>query len=188
MFWVLICTVHFNVCSCHVTYAFQSESTLYSCLDVKELLARSRCKIWTLSYCNTTWTWNHLVCKRTLNHLVKLVKWLSCMFWVLTCTVHLNLCSSHVTYVFQSDHESNSFKNFLFKITQLSPWKIYGYFFARSATFKGKHSFLWVPYFSISGEVSDMRYFCKGSLFTNGIKCCDFCWIYRMIVKLLQVL
>ena len=35
-----------TVCSCHVTYAFQSESTLYSCLNVKELLARSRCEIW----------------------------------------------------------------------------------------------------------------------------------------------
>ena len=33
------------VCSCHVTYAFQSESTLYSCLNVKELLARSRREI-----------------------------------------------------------------------------------------------------------------------------------------------
>ena len=33
------------VCSYHVTYAFQSESTLYSCLNVKELLARSRRKI-----------------------------------------------------------------------------------------------------------------------------------------------
>ena len=31
-----------TVCSCHVTYAFQSESTLYSCLNVKELLARNR--------------------------------------------------------------------------------------------------------------------------------------------------
>ena len=30
VFWVLICTVHLTVCSCHVTYAFQSESTLYS--------------------------------------------------------------------------------------------------------------------------------------------------------------
>ena len=30
---------HLTVCSCHVTYAFQSESTLYSCLNVKELLA-----------------------------------------------------------------------------------------------------------------------------------------------------
>ena len=26
----------------HVTYAFQSESTLYSCLDVKQLLVRNR--------------------------------------------------------------------------------------------------------------------------------------------------
>ena len=33
---------HLTVCSYHVTYAFQSESTLYSCLNVKELLARSR--------------------------------------------------------------------------------------------------------------------------------------------------
>ena len=34
-----------TVCSYHVTYAFQSESTLYSCLNVKELLARNRRKI-----------------------------------------------------------------------------------------------------------------------------------------------
>ena len=26
-----------TICSCHVTYAFQNESTLYSCLNVKEL-------------------------------------------------------------------------------------------------------------------------------------------------------
>ena len=34
-----------TVCSCHVTYAFQSESTLYSCLNVKELLPQSRREI-----------------------------------------------------------------------------------------------------------------------------------------------
>ena len=34
-----------TVCSCHVTYAFESESTLYSCLNVKEFLARSRREI-----------------------------------------------------------------------------------------------------------------------------------------------
>ena len=28
-----------TVCSYHVTYTFQSESTLYSCLNVKELLS-----------------------------------------------------------------------------------------------------------------------------------------------------
>ena len=35
--------------SCHVTYGFQSESTLYSCLNVKELFARNRRNIWSLS-------------------------------------------------------------------------------------------------------------------------------------------
>ena len=49
-----------TVCSYHVTYAFQSESTLYSCPNVKELLARS-------SNCNWTRTLNHLVRKETLN-------------------------------------------------------------------------------------------------------------------------
>ena len=39
---------------------------------VKELHARNRYDIWSLSDCNGTWTHNHLVCKRTLNHLVKL--------------------------------------------------------------------------------------------------------------------
>ena len=38
--------------SYQVTYAFQSESTLYSCLNVKQLLARSRREIWSLSDCN----------------------------------------------------------------------------------------------------------------------------------------
>ena len=65
-----------------ITYAFQSESTLYSCLNVKELLAQSRCKIWSLSDCNWTRTHNHLVCKRTLNHLAN---WLN--GWVLVYEV-----------------------------------------------------------------------------------------------------
>ena len=50
-----------------------------SCLNVKELLARNRREIWSLSDRNWTWTQNHLVRKRTLNHLAKLVKWLSCV-------------------------------------------------------------------------------------------------------------
>ena len=73
-----------TVCSCHVTYTFQSESTLYSCLNVKELLARSRLKLWRRSDFNWTRTQKHLVRKRTLNHLAK---WLSVRlrtkcFWV----------------------------------------------------------------------------------------------------------
>ena len=57
--WVLICMVHLTVRSYHVMYAFQSESTLYSFLNVKELLARNRHKIWSLSDCNWTRTQNH---------------------------------------------------------------------------------------------------------------------------------
>ena len=58
--------------SYHVTYAFQSESTLYSCLNLKELLARNRGEIWSLSDCNGTRTHNPLVRNQTLNHLAKL--------------------------------------------------------------------------------------------------------------------
>ena len=58
--------------SYHLTYAFQSGSTLYSCLNVKELLAWSRREIWILSDCNWTWTQNRLVRKRTFNHLANL--------------------------------------------------------------------------------------------------------------------
>ena len=51
MLWVLICMVHLIVCSYHVTYAFQSESTLFIWMNVKELLARSSREIWSLSDC-----------------------------------------------------------------------------------------------------------------------------------------
>ena len=69
----------------HVTCAFQGESTLNSCLNVMEVLAQSRREIWSLSDCNWTRTHNHLVHKRTLNHLAKLViklaKSLSVRLW-----------------------------------------------------------------------------------------------------------
>ena len=42
------------VCSYHVTYSFHCESTLHSCLNVKELIAQSRRHIWRLSDCNGT--------------------------------------------------------------------------------------------------------------------------------------
>ena len=65
-----------TVCSCHVTYVFQSESIHYSCLNVKELLAGSRHKIWGLSDCNSTRTQNLLVRKWTLNHFGQMVEYL----------------------------------------------------------------------------------------------------------------
>ena len=47
--WDLFDWYNLTVCSCHVTYASQRESTLYSCLNVKELLTRSRREIWRWS-------------------------------------------------------------------------------------------------------------------------------------------
>ena len=91
-----------TVSSFHVRYAFQSESTLSSCLNVKELLARNRCNIQSVIDCNGTRTHSHLVRKRTLNHLAKLAKWLNCavstylcgafdcMFW--SCHVRVSEC------------------------------------------------------------------------------------------------
>ena len=64
----------------HVTSAFQSGSTLYSSLNVKELLARNRRDTRSLSDSNGIRTHNHLLRKWTLNHLTKLTslaEWLS---------------------------------------------------------------------------------------------------------------
>ena len=61
------------VCYYQVTYAFQNESILYSSLNVMEFRARNRRDIWSLSDSNGIRTHNHLVRKRTLNHLVDCV-------------------------------------------------------------------------------------------------------------------
>ena len=58
-------------------YGFHSESTLYSWLNVKELLAPTANEIRSLSECNCTGTQDHLAGKQTLNHLDKLAKSLS---------------------------------------------------------------------------------------------------------------
>ena len=96
VFWVLICMVHLTVCSCHVTYAFQSESTLYSCLNVKELLTLSRRKIWSFSDCNWTRIQNHLVRKRTVNQLAKLACTVKHQEFIAFLVVHL-VCYKSVT-------------------------------------------------------------------------------------------
>ena len=78
----------------HVTYTFQSESTLHSCLNVKELLAWSMHEIWSLSDCNWAQTHIYLVHKQTLNHLAKLTslaKWLSAHLWTKGLWVRVQL-------------------------------------------------------------------------------------------------
>ena len=95
--------MHLTVCSYHVTYTFQTKSTLFSYLNVKRLLAQNRCNIWSLGDCNGTRIHKHLISKGTLNHLAKLPSGLSCvLIWVLICTVSLTVSFYHVAYVFQS--------------------------------------------------------------------------------------
>ena len=48
LFHIFVTRVYLTVCSSHVTCAFQSESTLYSCLNFKELFARNRRGIYLL--------------------------------------------------------------------------------------------------------------------------------------------
>ena len=90
--------IHFKIFVCQLKTTFKADlmwlyvlvtsrmrfrvSPLYSCLNMsrKGLLAWSRPKIWSLSDCNWTRTHNHLIRKRTLNHLAKLAslaKWLT---------------------------------------------------------------------------------------------------------------
>ena len=64
--------------SCHVR-ASEWIHTLYSCMNVMELIVCNRRQIWSLSNCKGTLTHNHLVRKQTLNHLATLAKWLSCV-------------------------------------------------------------------------------------------------------------
>ena len=84
------------LCYFHATYAFQSASTFYSCLNVQKLLARNRHDIWSLSDSNGVRTHHHLVCKRALNRFVKLViwlaKWLSVPFELSGCGLESRCC------------------------------------------------------------------------------------------------
>ena len=98
-----------TLCYYHVTYFCQSESTHYSCLNVKELLARNRWDIWSLNDSNEIRTHNRLVRKRTLNHLAKLAKWLSCVvstylygaseYILLSCHVHIFFISNSISLI-----------------------------------------------------------------------------------------
>ena len=98
------------MCSYHVTYAFQSESKLYSYMNAKHIFDQKRGDIWGLSESNGTRTHNHLFRKWTLNHFAKLAKWLSCV-WLLIWMVYFTVCSYHVTNVFQSESTLYRFLN-----------------------------------------------------------------------------
>ena len=68
--------VHITMTACyyHITYTFQGESSLCSCSNVKESLLEKGAISEVTIDSNGIQTHNHLVRKRTRNHLVK--KWL----------------------------------------------------------------------------------------------------------------
>ena len=108
-------TVHLTVSFYHVTYIFQSESTLYSCLNVKELLAVNRCETWSLSDCNWTQSHNHLVQKWTLHHLATLAKWLrsvvsTYLYGAFDCIFLCHICVSEC-WVFVYELSGCGFKS-----------------------------------------------------------------------------
>ena len=69
------------------------------CLNVKELLGRSKYHIWNLSDSNEIQTYTYLVWKRTFNHLDKLArlaslaKWLSVLLWAKWLWIRILLLS-----------------------------------------------------------------------------------------------
>ena len=102
--------MHFTLCYYHVTYAFQSESTLYICLNVKEQLARNSPNIWSLIDCNGVRTNNH----RFVNEHSTI--WTNRPndrpeLWVLISTVHFTVCYYYVTYAFHSETRLSTWLN-----------------------------------------------------------------------------
>ena len=57
LFHIFVTRVYLTVCSFHVTCAFQSESTLYSCLNFKERFAQNRRGIYLNVCLRTKWLW-----------------------------------------------------------------------------------------------------------------------------------
>ena len=120
--WLYILAVY----SYRVMYTFRSESTLCSCLNVNELLAQNRYGIWSLSGCNRTQIHNHLVCKRKLNHLAKLV-WLNGWVFIYElsvcgfkcCCSHLNFLNIYQASKFQVFMETNGSFSYSFVVSNL---------------------------------------------------------------------
>ena len=67
-------------------------NTLHSCLNVMEFSAWKKTDIWSLSRCTGNRTQNHFLRNRTLNHLAKLTKWLSCV----VCTYLFMINMQHI--------------------------------------------------------------------------------------------
>ena len=74
--WVLICIWLFVIIMSHMSFRVNLHS-IVAWMSVKALLETHH--IWSLSDGSGIQTHNHLVLKWILNHVAKLVKWLSCV-------------------------------------------------------------------------------------------------------------
>ena len=94
--------MHLIVCCYHVTYGFQSESTLYSLHECQG--ARSRHHIWSLSASKGIRTDHQLVLEQTLNHLAKLAKRFMCVVSILfvRCIWLYVIIMSHTSFKMNS--------------------------------------------------------------------------------------
>ena len=102
----------------HVMNTFQSESTLCSCLNVKELSAQSRHCIRSLSDCNRIQIHNHLVCKLVwLNGWVFIYKLSGCGFK--SCCSNLNFLNIYQASKFQVFMETNGSFPYSFVVSNL---------------------------------------------------------------------
>ena len=92
------------------------------CLNVKELLARSRRHIWSLCDSNVIRTHNHLIRKRTLNHLASLAKWLRVRLRIKWLWVRITLLVFFLCLLFflknliTVERKDNGISLYLFKI------------------------------------------------------------------------
>ena len=90
--------MYLPACYHYFTYALQSESILYTCINVKEPISGNRCVILSLSDKNEIWNSIHLVRKWTLNHLDRLDKYWAVLYGTfLYCVFDCMLLSCHVS-------------------------------------------------------------------------------------------
>ena len=82
IFFLCSTAKNITLCSYHVTYPFQSESTLHTFLNVKGFFAGNRRNIGSLSDNSEIRTRSHLVRKRTPDHLPKLANLTSLAKWL----------------------------------------------------------------------------------------------------------
>ena len=107
--------------SCHVCDSAWIHTILPECQGTPN---GNWCDIWSLSDCNGTRTHNHVVRKRTFNHLPKLANWLSCVMSTYLYGEFDCMLSCHVRDYPKGNFWSNTEKvtKFQLKLAILNIW------------------------------------------------------------------